>query len=224
MSGTNSPMFTNPSSIEAWVFDLDNTVYPPSADLFGQINLRMTAFIADNLGVSAQEADQLRTGYWAEFGTTLAGLVEKHDISSEAFLHETHQLDLSVLVPDHGLRAAIDALSGRRLIHTNGPRAHARRVLTARGLEDLFEAVVAIEDTNLVPKPQAAAYGAFLEQTGIRPARAAMIEDHVENLAEPKRLGMKTVWLSHDTAQATPAYVDHRIDDLEGFLVKINQA
>ena len=33
-----------------WVFDLDNTLYPPSARLFDQIEVRMTAFVMQALG------------------------------------------------------------------------------------------------------------------------------------------------------------------------------
>jgi putative hydrolase of the HAD superfamily len=35
-----------------WVFDLDNTLYPPSARLFEQIEVRMTAFVMTSLGAA----------------------------------------------------------------------------------------------------------------------------------------------------------------------------
>ena len=31
--------------VDAWVFDLDNTLYPPHARLFDQIEVRMTAWV-----------------------------------------------------------------------------------------------------------------------------------------------------------------------------------
>ena len=31
--------------VETWVFDLDNTLYPPAARLFDQIEARMTAYV-----------------------------------------------------------------------------------------------------------------------------------------------------------------------------------
>ena len=43
------------SHVTNWVFDLDNTLYPPEARLFDQIEVRMTAWVADALGVDAQE-------------------------------------------------------------------------------------------------------------------------------------------------------------------------
>lgn len=68
------------SHVDTWVFDLDNTLYPPQMRLFDQIELRMTAYVMDALGVSRAEADRLRREYWARFGTTLAGLMEVHGV------------------------------------------------------------------------------------------------------------------------------------------------
>ena len=201
--------------VGAWVFDLDNTLYPPEADLFGQINRLMTGFIVRELSVEEDEANRLRRAYWAEYGTTLAGLMARHGVAAEDFLHETHQLDLSPLRPDPGLRAAISALPGRLLIHTNGPRAHADRVLAARGLDGVFEQIVALEDKDLVSKPQSGAYDAFARLTGVDPISAVMIEDHADNLAEPHRRGTKTVWLDHGNTDPTPHHVDLRVKDLE---------
>ena len=65
------------SAVRAWVFDLDNTLYPPSARLFDQIEVRMTAFVMQSLGVGRTEADRLRRYYWAKYGTTLAGLLKQ---------------------------------------------------------------------------------------------------------------------------------------------------
>lgn len=201
--------------VETWIFDLDNTLYPPEADLFGQINRLMTGFIMREIGVAEEEANHLRRAYWAEYGTTLAGLVARHGISAEHFLHETHQLDLTPLRPDPRLRAAISGLPGRLLIHTNGPRAHADRVLAARGLDGVFEQIVALEDKGLVSKPQTAAYDAFARLTGVDPMGAAMIEDHADNLTEPHRRGTRTVWLDHGNDAPTPRHVDIRVRDLE---------
>ncbi|MEM7744450.1 MAG: pyrimidine 5'-nucleotidase [Pseudomonadota bacterium] len=203
--------------IETWVFDLDNTLYCPSVALFAQINVRMTAFIRRELGVDEARADDLRGAYWRRYGTTLAGLVTEHDIAPEKFLEECHDIDLSGLVPDPALRGAIEDLPGRKIVHTNGPRIHAEGVLAARGLTGLFDAVIAIEDTGLVPKPTAAAYDEAEALTGINPSRALMIEDHVENLVEPKRRGTVTVWLHHGD-DGRHGHVDHRIDDVVGFL------
>ena len=47
-------------NIEGWVFDLDNTLYPASQNLFAQIDKRMTAFIGEALAVERDEAYHLQ--------------------------------------------------------------------------------------------------------------------------------------------------------------------
>ena len=66
--------------VETWVFDLDNTLYPPEIALFDQINVRKTEYVMRIAGVDREEADRLRHAYWREHGTTLAGLMLHHGI------------------------------------------------------------------------------------------------------------------------------------------------
>ena len=214
-------MTPNLSHVETWIFDLDNTLYHPSARLFDQINARMTGFIMRELGIPRAAADELRRTYWQRHGTTLRGLIDGHGIDPARFLDEVHAIDLSALKPDAGLAAAIRRLPGARIVHTNGARAHAVRVLAARGLEGVFDAVYAIEDKDLVAKPQPDAYRQVIRLSGLDPARAAMIEDEVRNLEVPKALGMATVWLCHRAGARAPAFVDRRITRLTWFLQEL---
>jgi len=207
--------------IETWIFDLDNTLYHPSARLFDQINARMTGFIMRELRVGRAKADALRRTYWERHGTTLGGLIAEHGIDPAAFLDEVHEIDLAALTPDAELAEAIHRLPGRKIVHTNGARGHAARVLAARGLADTFDAVYAIEDKDLVPKPQAAAYQRIVALSGIDPARSAMVEDDVRNLEVPKALGMATVWVCHEAGRKAPPWVDRRISGLTGFLLSL---
>jgi putative hydrolase of the HAD superfamily len=209
------------SQVETWIFDLDNTLYHPSARLFDQINTRMTGFIMRELGVGRARADELRRVYWQRYGTTLRGLIDDHGVAPERFLDEVHDIDLSALKPDADLATALRRLPGTRIVHTNGARAHANRVLAARGLAGAFDAVYAIEDKALVPKPQPDAYRRIIGLSGLDPVRAAMIEDDVRNLEVPKALGMATVWLCHQTGAKAPAFVDRRITGLTRFLQEL---
>ena len=79
--------------VETWVFDLDNTLYPPAARLFDQIERRMTAYVMRRLGVEAAEADALRDSYWRNHGTTLAGLMREHGVDPAPYLAEVHDVD-----------------------------------------------------------------------------------------------------------------------------------
>lgn len=214
-------MHANLSHVETWIFDLDNTLYHPSARLFDQIDARMTGFIMRELGIPRAAADELRRTYWQRHGTTLRGLIDGHGIDPAQFLDEVHAIDLSALMPDADLAAAIRRLPGVKIVHTNGARAHAARVLAARGLEGLFDAVYAIEDKDLVPKPQPDAYHRVIRLSGLDPARAAMIEDDVRNLEVPKALGMATIWLCHRVGARAPAFVDRCITRLSRFLQEL---
>jgi len=209
--------------VETWIFDLDNTLYHPSARLFDQINIRMTGFIMRELAVTKAAADALRRNYWERYGTTLRGLIEEHGTDAGRFLDEVHAIDLSALAPDAGLAQAIRRLPGRKLVHTNGSRSHAARVLAACGLGGIFDGVYAIEDKDLVPKPQRAAYDRIVALAGIDPTRAAMIEDDARNLEVPKALGMRTVWLSHEAGASAPVWVDLRVTALDLFFGVVRQ-
>ena len=108
------------SHVTAWVFDLDNTLYPPHMRLFDQIEVRMTDWVMQALQVDRARADHLRAYYWQTYGTTLAGLMREHDVDPGPYLTDVHDMDFSVLSPDPGLAQSISALPGRKIIYTNG--------------------------------------------------------------------------------------------------------
>ena len=120
--------------VTAWVFDLDNTLYPPQFRLFDQIEVRMTAYVMRALGVAQSEADRLRTLYWELYGTTLAGLMHEHGLDPVPYMADVHDISFAPLTPDPALRAAIGALPGRRIVFTNGSAPYAEKVLLACGL------------------------------------------------------------------------------------------
>ncbi|WBU55857.1 pyrimidine 5'-nucleotidase [Paracoccus sediminicola] len=213
------------SHVTTWIFDLDNTLYPPEAALFAQIETRMTAHLQRSLGVGADEANRLRASYWRDYGTTLAGLMREHDIDPHAYLLDVHDIDFSVLDPSPSLRRAIAALPGRKIIHTNADSRYAGKVLDRLGL-DLFEKVYGIEEVGFRPKPDARAYAAVIEADGLDPRSAAMFEDDPRNLEVPARLGMQTVLVGegrHGPDELAPdhshgPHVHHRTGDLAAFL------
>lgn len=207
------------SHVETWVFDLDHTLYPPSAQLFEQIKARMSDWIADALGVSRDYAVTLRDHYWQRYGTTLAGLIAEHNVDPGPFLGWVHDISFDALDPDPDLRARIADLPGRRIVFTNGPTAYASQVIEARGFTDLFDAVYAVEDTDLQPKPQPEAFDLVFAKDGLDPKRAAMFEDTPANLKVPHARGMRTV---HVAPAPDPAdYIHHHTDDLTDFLSQL---
>jgi len=198
------------------VFDLDHTLYPPRMALFDQIEVRMTAYVMDALGVDQSEADHLREVYWREHGTTLAGLMRLHDVDPGPYLSDVHDIDFSVLEPDPDLAAAITALPGRKIVYTNGCAPYAENVLNARGLDGLFDAIYGVEHADFHPKPDPAAFETVFAKDGVAPKRAAMFEDDPRNLAVPHALGMKTVHVAPSPHEA--AHIQHHTPDLGAFL------
>ena len=210
------------AQVETWVFDLDNTLYPPEGQLFPQIEARISDFVMRELKVDRAEADRLRHAYWHDHGTTLAGLMVHHGIDPDPFLHEVHQIDLSVLRPDPRLREAIGALPGRRIVYTNGTAEYARRVVEALRLDGLFAAFYGVESAFYTPKPEPAAYTRIFGADGLEPRRAAMFEDDVRNLRAPCELGLETVWVAPDAeTRPAPAHVRRKTSDLAGFLARL---
>ena len=205
--------------VTTWVFDLDNTLYPPSARLFDLIEVRMTTWVMRELGVERAEADRLRRHYWQSYGTTLAGLMREHGMDPGPYLTEVHDIPLDRLTPDPKLAAGIAALPGRRIVYTNGAAPYAERVLAARGLAGLFDAVYGVEHAGFRPKPERAAFETVFARDGVDTARAAMFEDDVRNLAAPHAMGMRTVHVA--PAPEPAAHVHHHTDDLAAFLARL---
>ena len=143
------------SHVNTWVFDLDNTLYPPSARLFDQIEQRMTHWVMTALNVDEQRADYLRRHYWHTYGTTLAGLMREHDLDPGPYLHEVHEISFDALIPDPLLAARIAALPGRRIIYTNGTAPYAEKVIAARGFQACSMPSTALNTRHFYPNPNA---------------------------------------------------------------------
>ncbi len=204
------------SHVRVWVFDLDNTLYPPSARLFDQIEVRMTDWVMTALTVSRAEADRLRVHYWATYGTTLAGLMQEHGVDPGPYLSHVHEIDMSHLVIDRELAARITDLPGRKIVYTNGCAPYAERVLAARGLNRVFDAVYGVEHAGFRPKPERSAFEAIFAIDGVEARRSAMFEDDPRNLAAPHEMGMRTVHVAPEPAPAR--HIHHHTADLTGFL------
>ncbi len=204
------------SQVRSWVFDLDNTLYPPEAALFDQIEIRMTDWVMTAIGVSRETADHLRKHYWQKYGTTLAGLMAEHNVDPSPYLTDVHEIDLSHLQADPLLAVEISTLPGRKIVYTNGSRPYAEKVLNARGLGHVFDAVYGVENAGFHPKPDRVAFETVFEMDGIDASVAAMFEDDPRNLSAPFDMGMRTV---HVAPMPEPApHIHHHTDDLPRFL------
>jgi len=184
-------------SFDLWVVDLDNTLYAADNGVFARMDKRMTAFICRELAMEDDEANALRVRYWRQYGTTLRGLVLHHGIDAEGFLHEVHDVAVhELLLVNVALDTALQAHKARKVIHTNGTREHAERVLQALQIEHHFHTIYDIRFNDYLPKPCATTLQILLDTEGVSAEKTLVIDDMQENLAIAKLLGAKTCWVS----------------------------
>jgi putative hydrolase of the HAD superfamily len=220
-------MTRRPDPDPAWLFDLDNTLYPPSCRLFDQVDRRMGEFVQHALGLDdPDDARRVQKQYLREHGTTLRGLMDRHGIAPQAYLDYVHAIDLSPVPPDPNLDGALDRLPGRKLIFTNGSVPHAEGILDRLGIARHFEAVFDIAAADYVPKPDRVAYERVVKRHALAPARTVFFDDMPRNLAPAAEMGMTTVWVVSDSEWARlghtgdEPFIHHRTEDLAGWLAE----
>ena len=206
------------SHVDIWIFDLDNTLYPPGSEFMALMESRMTDFVARETGLPRDQARALQKKYLHEHGTTLAGMMAHHGMAPEPFLTEVHDISMDTLHPIPELVEAIARLPGRRLVFTNGDARHAARVLAHLGLDHLFEDVFHIAAADYIPKPRPEAFERMIARHDVEPRASAFFEDSERNLEPAAGLGMTTVLVGPAALQSTAPFVQHKTDDLAGFL------
>jgi putative hydrolase of the HAD superfamily len=218
--------------VETWVFDLDNTLYPHHLNLWQQVDVRIRDYIANFLGLSGEEAFRKQKDFYRRYGTTMRGMMAEHGMNPDDFLDYVHAIDHSPIEPNPALGAVLEKLPGRKLILTNGTRAHADAIMKRLAIDHHFEDVFDIVAGELEPKPFPQVYDRFLNRHGVDARRAAMFEDLSRNLEVPYALGMTTVLVVPEKTREVfregwelegrdAAHVDHVTDDLVGFLTAI---
>lgn len=176
------------------LFDLDNTLYSPDRELFSLIDRRINRYMNEVVGIPLTEVDTLRRAYWHRYGVTMQGLMRHHGVNPEEYLGYVHDIDVSSrLHPDLELRATLAAIPLPKAVFTNSSRDHSERVLSALGLNGVFEEIFDIRIANYLPKPSPEPYHAVLDRIGVAASRCIMVEDAVENLRTAKELGMGTI-------------------------------
>ena len=181
--------------LETWVFDLDNTLYHSSINLFDQIDKRMCDYVSKFLNIPASDAYKVQKSFFREYGTTLRGMMECHNMDPGPYLEYVHDIDLSNVKIDTVMVNALETLPGQKIIFTNATKNYAKRVIKCLGLEPQIENIFDIIDAGYIPKPAPEIYSHFIDKYHINPKKAIMVEDMARNLVPATNLGMKTVWV-----------------------------
>jgi putative hydrolase of the HAD superfamily len=213
--------------IRYWLFDLDNTLYSGDTKVFDQVDKKMSKFISEKLKVSEEEAKKIQKNYFHEYNTTLNGMIKNHDIDAKEFLEFVHDVNLDFLKKDEFLESQISKLNGKKIIFTNGSKAHAANVTGRIGIDKLFDGVFDIVDSDFYPKPSIEPYKKIIENYKIEPEYCIFFEDIARNLKPAHELGMKTVWIENDEPWAAKysdsEFINYKTKNLANFLKEINE-
>ena len=215
------------TKIKYWLFDLDNTLYAGTTKVFDQVDKKMSKFISEKLNVSIEEAKKIQKDYFHEYNTTLNGMIKNHEIDANEFLEFVHDVNLDFLKKDKFLENEIMKLNGKKIIFTNGSRAHAENVTKRIGIDKLFDGIFDIVDSDFIPKPSKESYKKIIENYKIEPQYCIFFEDIARNLKPAHELGMKTVWIKNNEPWAAKfsdsTFVNYKTDNLAKFLKEINE-
>lgn len=207
------------------VIDLDNTLYAASSGVFARMDKRMTAFVARELNIDHEQANQLRIKYWKEYGTTLRGMMLHHNMQPEDFLHDVHDINAhEILSKDSALNAALTRLPGRKVIHTNGIQEHAERILDTLGIAHHFTRIYDIRFNQYIPKPCRKTLTMLIENEKMAANRTLVVDDMPDNLQVAKALGCQTAWITHESDSSWDYHIPifhHLPDALQGKSSKI---
>ena len=213
-------------SIKYWIFDLDNTLYSGKTKVFEQVDKRMSKYISEKLSVSLEEARKIQKNYFHEYNTTLNGMIKNHKIDANDFLNYVHDINIDFLKKDTKLNKELEKLDGKKIIFTNGSKKHAINVTKKIGIDQHFDDIFDIVDSEFIPKPAVEPYNKLVKKHKIDPNLCVLVEDIARNLKPAYEIGMKTVWIENDEPWASKFsdgdFINFKTNNLSEFLKKIN--
>ena len=213
-------------SIKFWIFDLDNTLYAGKTRVFEQVDKKMSKYISKKLKISIAEAKEIQKNYFHRYNTTLNGMIKNHKIDANEFLEFVHDIDINFLKKDNKLIEELKKLEGKKIIYTNGSRKHALNVTQKIGIDQCFDGIFDIVESNFVPKPSNEPFKILVERHKIDPKLCVFIEDIARNLKPAYEMGMKTIWIENDEPWAKKfsdsKFINYKTKNLSEFLKKIN--
>ena len=195
------------------IFDLDETLYPRDAGLMQEIGTRITRFMVEQLGFTAEEARTKRDRYYRKFGTSLRGLILEETVETEGYLRFVHDIDLRAYIGPHPeLDAMLDRIPLVKAIFTNASSEHAQHVLAILGISAHFQTIIDIRATQFINKPDRHAYQQALARLAARAEECILVEDNPRNLTPARALGMKTILVDHTDCAEVDFCVSHILE------------
>lgn len=204
--------------LEYLLFDLDNTLYSAHFGLDKEMSRLVNEYIARLLGISPEEALNLRRQriQAAGYGTTLEWLMAEQGVSEAGaedyfrYIHPENEAD--TLVPDPELAPLLASFGRPMAILTNSPIEHTHRILDKLNLNGLFTSIFDIRFNRLKGKPNPQAFYNALEAMGAKVENCLFVDDvsrYVEGYTAIGGLG-----LYYDELNKHPEYPGSRITKL----------
>ena len=193
-------------------FDLDDTLYPSSTGLWNAIRDRMQLYMLERMGIPEEDVPVLREQYFKMYGTTLRGLQARHNVDVQDYLAFVHDLPLQeYLTPNPLQREVLASLPSRKLIFTNADVPHARRVLAALQLDDLFDTIVDVNAVAPYCKPMPESFAIAQELANEPdPRKCVVIDDLPRTTRAALEVGMASLLYGTDepTTEASGVFTD----------------
>ncbi|MBI4145186.1 HAD-IA family hydrolase [Candidatus Woesearchaeota archaeon] len=210
--------------IKAVLFDLDNTLVDFMRMKRASVEAAVEAMINAGLRMSKRVATlRLFKVYWR------VG-IEHPQIFQEFLKNVNHHVDdrivaagivayrkaqTAFLRPYPGMTSVLHQLKTRGLklaIVSDAPRLKAWMRLTELGLQDMFDAVVAYDDTG-ERKPSTLPFAKALDQLNVRPVEVIHVGDWPErDVIGAKKLGIRAAWARYGWDPAKPKPRTHGAD------------
>lgn len=207
------------SHVKTWLFDLDDTLYAPETGFSQHMSKIQHKALAGQLNIDISKVRPYLLALVEKHGgAPFTGLYKENAIDMELFIEEGFKLDHGMLNECVETSNRLQNLVGDKFIFTNSPRRHAKNVLQALGLSEIFSVQSIFDVTRLgyESKPLKSSFLHVLNELGEVAENCAMIEDSLQNLKMAKQLGMTTVWV-HGCGKK-PDYVDFSYPCLIDFL------
>jgi len=171
-------------------------------------------YMRERLAIPEEEIPTLREHYFMTYGTTLNGLQKHHQVDKDEYLAYVHDLPLKdYLKPNPVVREVIASLPTRNLIFTNADVHHARRVLQAIELEDLFDTIVDVNEVAPYCKPMPESFAIAMDLADEPdPRKCVMIDDLPRTTRAALNVGMASLLYGSDipTPDASGVFTDWR--------------
>jgi putative hydrolase of the HAD superfamily len=184
--------------IKHFLFDLDETLYPPDTGLWPVLGSRMNIFIHTRLGIPMEDVEDLREHYFHTYGTSLRGLQVDYGVDANEYLDFVHDVQISDFIQqDRQLFEILASLPGEKIIFTNANKAHSRRVLKALAVEKFFTKIIDVVDMDpyCKPNPQAFEIAMRLVNDPV-PANYILLDDSIKNVQAALDIGMSAIHVS----------------------------